>query len=172
MDEGASKVGVGAVSQRSVRFEGFFEAERPRLFATLVLILGSRSEAEEIAQEAFVRVWERWDRVQTHPDPTGYLYRTAMNLIRQRRRRLRIAVKTARDASVDADAFALVEEREDLARALRSLTPRQRAALVLTELLDMDVRDAASMLHVRPATIRSLCSQGRQRIRHMAGEEP
>lgn len=167
-----SKVSVGAVSQRSVRFEDFFDGERPRLFATLVLILASRSEAEEIAQEAFVRVWERWDRVQTHPDPTGYLYRTAMNLVRQRRRRLRLAAKTAGDASGDTDAFSLVEEREDLVRALRSLTPRQRAALVLTELLDLDVREAASMLHVRPATIRSLCSQGRQRIRLMAGEEP
>jgi len=172
VDEGASKVSVGDVSQRSVRFEGFFEAERPRLFATLVLIVGSRPEAEEIAQEAFVRVWERWDRVQMHPDPTGYLYRTAMNLIRQRRRRLRLAAKTAGDASVDTDAFSLVEEREDLVRALRSLTPRQRAALILTELLDLDVREAASMLHVRPATIRSLCSQGRQRIRLMAGEKP
>ncbi len=167
-----SKVSVGAVSRRSVRFEDFFDSERPRLFATLVLILASRSEAEEIAQEAFVRVWERWDRVQTHPDPTGYLYRTAMNLVRQRRRRLRLAARTAGDASVDTDAFSLVEEREDLVRALRSLTPRQRAALVLTELLDLDVREAASMLHVRPATIRSLCSQGRQRIRLMAGEEP
>jgi RNA polymerase sigma-70 factor (ECF subfamily) len=172
VDDGASKVGVEVATERSQPFEDFFEAERPRLFATLVLILASRSDAEEIAQEAFVRVWERWDRVQTHPDPTGYLYRTAMNLVRQRRRRLRLATRTAGDASVDTDAFSLVEEREDLVRALRSLTPRQRAALVLTELLDLDVREAASMLQVRPATIRSLCSQGRQRIRLMAGEEP
>ena len=172
MDDGAWKVDVEVATERSRSFEVFFHAERPRLFATLVMILASRSEAEEIAQEAFVRVWERWDRVQTHPDPTGYLYRTAMNLVRHRRRRLRLAARTAGDASVETDAFSLVDEREDLVSALRSLTPRQRAALVLTELLDLDVREAASMLHVRPATIRSLCSQGRQRIRLMAGEEP
>ena len=45
-------------------FEEFFEVERDRVFGMLELMTGDRSEAEEIAQDAFVAVWERWDRVR------------------------------------------------------------------------------------------------------------
>lgn len=48
---------------------------------------GNRQEAEEIMQDAFVAIWERWDRVGPMDDPTGYLYRTAMNRHRSGRRR-------------------------------------------------------------------------------------
>lgn len=144
-------------------FEGFFEAERPRLFATLVLITDDRSLAEDLMQEAFARVWERWDRVQAHPDPTGYLYRTALNLVRHRRRRILRSPQLTPDPA--RDDFANVERREDLYASLRRLTPRQRAALVLTELLDMDGSAAGRVLGIRAETVRSLASQARASIR-------
>jgi RNA polymerase sigma factor (sigma-70 family) len=172
VDEGVSHLEARPTTKPPAMFEEFFEVERARLFATLVMILADRTDAEETMQESFVRVWERWDRVQNHPDPTGYLYRTAMNLVRQRRRRLRLARRTADAPSMPADAFSAIEDRHDLVVALRTLTPRQRAAIVLTELMDIEVAEVARMLHVRPGTIRSLCSQGRQRIRLMGGEEP
>src|SRR6266487_2634197 len=74
-------------------FEGFFERERDGLFGALVMITGNRAEAEEIAQDAFLAIWERWDRVHRLDDPTGYLYRTAMNVFRKRRRRAAVAVR-------------------------------------------------------------------------------
>jgi hypothetical protein len=46
------------------------------------VITGSRGEAEDLAQEAFTRLFERWDRVAALDDPTGYLHRTATNLFR------------------------------------------------------------------------------------------
>jgi DNA-directed RNA polymerase specialized sigma24 family protein len=69
-------------------FEVFFESERVRLHRGLFAITGSRQEAEDISQEAFLRVWERWDRVGVLDEPVGYLHRTAMNVFRDRRRRL------------------------------------------------------------------------------------
>jgi RNA polymerase sigma factor (sigma-70 family) len=164
--EGASEI-EGATSRPAVPFEEFFDGERPRLFATLMLIVGDRGVAEDLMQEAFVRVWERWDRVVQHPDPTGYLYRTALNLVRQRRRR----VLRTRDEpqSFTADAFADVDRREDLIAALRRLTPRQRAALVLLDLLDLDADQASKVLGVRPGTVRSLASQGRTAFRALEG---
>jgi DNA-directed RNA polymerase specialized sigma24 family protein len=45
------------------------------VFTALCLVTGDRHEAEEIAQDAFVRVFERWDRVGSLEDPTGYLFR-------------------------------------------------------------------------------------------------
>jgi DNA-directed RNA polymerase specialized sigma24 family protein len=58
-----------------------------------------------------------------------------------------------------------VERREDLYANLRRLTPRQRAAIVLTELLDIDAKAAGKVLGVRAETVRSLASQGRASIR-------
>ncbi len=68
-----------AVSDARASFEGFFQEQHPRLFAALCLTTGSREEAGEIAQEAFVRILERWGRVSSLGDPPGYLFRTAMN---------------------------------------------------------------------------------------------
>ncbi len=150
-------------------FADLFRSERARLFGTLAMVIGNRAEAEELMQEAFVRVWERWDRVSAHPDPVGYLYRTAFNLVRQRRRRLRRATLRHIDAPQVVDAFAQADDLADVAAALRALTVRQRAALVLTELLGFDSAEAARVLGVQPGTVRSLASQGRAALREVIG---
>lgn len=63
-----------------IAFEDLFALEHRRLFGALCLITRDPHEAEDIGQEAFVRVPERWDRVGSMVDPVGYLYRVAMNL--------------------------------------------------------------------------------------------
>jgi DNA-directed RNA polymerase specialized sigma24 family protein len=60
-------------SREPAQFEDLFEAEQHRLYGALCLITHDPHEAEEIGQEAFVRVLERWDRVGGMIDPTGYL---------------------------------------------------------------------------------------------------
>jgi DNA-directed RNA polymerase specialized sigma24 family protein len=70
-----------------VTFDEFFLDERDHLFGTPCLIVGDRQEAEELAQDAFVKVWERWDRVQEMENPVGYLHRIAVNRVRRRFRR-------------------------------------------------------------------------------------
>lgn len=79
------------VMEAGASFEDFFAAEHLRLRRALYLVTGSLSEADEVAQEALVRTWERWDRVGAMRDPTGYLYRTAMNVHRSALRRARRA---------------------------------------------------------------------------------
>jgi len=71
----------------ALSFEEFFAAESEKLFRRMWLATGNRAESEEITQDAFLALWERWDRVATLDDPTGYLNRTAMNLFRKRYRR-------------------------------------------------------------------------------------
>src|SRR5919108_6502071 len=68
-------------------FESFFEEQKERLLRILSVITGSRAEAEDLAQEAFTRVFERWETVAAMEDPAGYLHRTAMNLFRNQYRR-------------------------------------------------------------------------------------
>jgi RNA polymerase sigma-70 factor (ECF subfamily) len=167
--EGVAQHGAvehGAV-EHGASFETFFDTERARLFGTLCLVTGDRGEAEELMQEAFVRVWERWDQVRAHPDPSGYLYRTAFNVFRDRGRRALRSVRRMAAHAPTEDAFARIDEREVIIiDALRTLTPRQRAALVLTELLDFNSSEAAELLKVRPVTARVLASQGRTALKH------
>ena len=60
-------------------FEEFFEANRRRAFGAFCLITGNRHEAEELVQDAFLKLWERWDRVARVDDPVAYLLTTGMN---------------------------------------------------------------------------------------------
>jgi RNA polymerase sigma-70 factor, ECF subfamily len=146
-------------------FEGFFEDEHVRLYRALVLMTADAHEAEELMQDAFLRVWERWDRVREMDNPTGYLYRAAMNLFRNRSRRLRLELRRRPGADASPDAFEAVESRDRVARALRGLTPRQRAALVLTDLLGYESAEAGDLLRVKAATVRALVHQARESIR-------
>jgi RNA polymerase sigma-70 factor, ECF subfamily len=152
-------------------FEAFFLEQHARLFGTLCLVTGHAAEAEELMQESFVRVLERWDRVSVHADPTGYLYRTAFNVFRDRTRRLRAAPRRLLlGIASPADAYARVDEQQTVLEALRHLTPRQRAAVVLTEMLEFSSEEAAKVLGVRPVTVRVLASQGRAALRKTLGE--
>lgn len=150
-------------------FEDLFLAQRERLFAALWLVTRDRHEAEEVAQDAFVRVWERWERRGPPDDPTAYLFRTAMNLLRNRRRRAAVALRKAVLPSAAPDGFETVETHDTVLRALATLTPRQRAALVLVDLLDLSSEEAGHALGIRPATVRVLASRARMALANSLG---
>ena len=151
-------------------FEDFFEEEHPRLFAALCLTTRSRLEAEEISQEAFVRIFERWDRVAAMEHPAGYLHRTAMNLFRKRYRRARFVEHLPIPSDQGTDAFGAVDDRDVLVRALRDLTPQQRAAVVLTAILDHSSEDAGRMLGISASTVRVLARNARTAMRTKMGD--
>jgi RNA polymerase sigma-70 factor, ECF subfamily len=152
-------------------FEAFFEAHHARLYGTLCLVTSDRAEAEDVMQEAFLKLWERWDRVRAHPDPGGYLYLTAFNLFRSRLRRIARAARRVVASPPSDDPLAEVDARESLAAGLRALTPRQRAAIVLLDLLGFTSEDAGQALGVRPVTVRVLASQGRAALRDTIGRD-
>ena len=68
-------------------FEAFFEREKERLFQALCLVTRNRFEAEELAQDAFLSVYERRDRVAKMDEPPATSTRTAMNAFRSWHRR-------------------------------------------------------------------------------------
>ena len=116
-------------------------------------------------QDAFLKVWERWGRVSAMDRPEAYLFRTAMNLYRSRLRRTVAAVRRSVGALPPDDAMAVVEERDAIVRAMGSLTPAQRAAVVLTDLVGLSSGEAGEALGVRPVTVRVLAARGRARAR-------
>jgi RNA polymerase sigma-70 factor (ECF subfamily) len=97
-------------------------------------------------------------------DPTGYLYRTAMNVFRSRYRRARLATRRAMGLA-PRDEFAEADARRAVTGALRTLPSRQRAALVLTDLIGFSSEEAGHALGVKASTVRALATQGRETLR-------
>jgi RNA polymerase sigma-70 factor (ECF subfamily) len=146
-------------------FAEFFDGHHAQLFGTLCLMAGSYAEAEDLMQDAFLRLWERWDRVGSISDPTSYLYRTAFNLYRSRLRRITRAARRVLTPAPGPDAFEAVETRDRLARGLRRLSARQRAAIVLTDLMGYSSEEAGRQLGIKAVTVRVLSSQARASLR-------
>jgi RNA polymerase sigma-70 factor (ECF subfamily) len=153
-------------------FEAFFDAERARLFGALSVMTGNRHEAEEIMQDAFLKLWERWERVSAMDEPVGFLYRTAMNLYRKRLRRAGVAMRKATNLLPDDDALAVVEARDQATRLLRTLTTREREALVLTAYLGYSTEEAGTLLGIKANTVRVLTTRARASLKQTQEVRP
>jgi RNA polymerase sigma-70 factor (ECF subfamily) len=152
-------------------FERFFETERTRLFGALAVMSGNRTEAEEVMQDAFLKVWERWDRVSAMESPEGFLYRTALNVYRQRLRRAGIVVRKAMSLVPEDDALGGIETRDEIARLLSRLTQREREAIVLTAYLGYSTEEAGKVLGIKANTVRVLTTRARASLRRQPLEE-
>ena len=148
-------------------FDAFFDGEQDRLLRIMWMVTRDLHEAEDIVQEAFLRVWDRWSRVSAMESPVGYLHHIAMNVFRNRVRRAKTALRKAIEGgSVAApDDLGAAEDRVSVDAALARLTERQRAALVLTDLLGYPAEEAGRMLGVGASTVRSLAHAGRNALR-------
>ncbi len=156
----------GSVMQtETLIFDVFYQDERDRLLRVLSVITGSRSQAEDIAQEAFTRLFERWHTVAAMENPSGYLYRTALHLFRSDYRRAARALKHLVNAYRPGDdVFGPVDDRDQAARAMAVLTPRQRAALVLTEALGYSGEETGELLGIKASTVYALTHQARSTL--------
>ena len=167
-DEPASRPRVGGTA---VGFEDFFRETHTALFRALALATGSRHEAEDVMQIAYMKVFERWDRVSAMESPQGFLYRVAMNEFRSRYRRAKRAIRRAVTSAPTDEAFEeAIEDRDVVIRALRELVPRQRAALVLTALQGYSAEEAGEMLGLKPPAVRALGTRARASMRKTVGD--
>jgi RNA polymerase sigma factor (sigma-70 family) len=98
-------------------------------------------------------------------NPAGYLHRTAMNVFRSRYRRALTAARRTLTVGAEEDAYEAVDDRQVALQVLRLMAPRQRAAIVLTEVLGYSAEEAGTMLGVRPATVRALHFQARSTLK-------
>ena len=156
-------------------FEGFFRNEITRLVRTMYLLTGDAGEAEDVAQEAFVRVLEHWPRVSRMESPAGYLYRVAFNLDRGRRRRLLRRPPRLIGSSVSGDPAEAMEEHDEILRALGELPVPLRQAVVLVEWLGFGQAEAAATLGIKASNLRVRLHRARQhlkeRLREAEGDE-
>src|SRR5512134_3960126 len=118
-------------------FEEFFLAEHERLFQALYLLTGDRYEADDLAQEALLRAYERWDRVGTMDSPIGYVYRTALNLHRNSLRALLVRARRLFAVVPEEDLSVPLSASHDVRKAVAKLPRGQREVLVLVDWLGL-----------------------------------
>jgi RNA polymerase sigma-70 factor (sigma-E family) len=142
------------------------------------LLVEDRALAEDIAQDAFVRLAGRLAHLRDPAAFEAYLRRTIVNLSRSHLRRKRVERAYLRreqgsisSASGGAEAGRAVEDRDALWRAMRRLSDRQRAAIVLRYFEDLSEAEVAGVLRCRPGTVKSLVARGLEAMRaEMRGE--
>jgi RNA polymerase sigma-70 factor (ECF subfamily) len=151
-------------------FEEFFLVHQERLFQALYLLTGDRYEADDLAQEALLRAYERWDRVGGMESPAGYVYRTALNLHRSRLRKVAVAASRIFAAVPAEDLSGEVAARHDVRRALARLPRGQREALILVEWLGLGSEEAGRILRIDPSSLRGRLHRGRTTLRELLGD--
>lgn len=163
---------VEPVSARSKAARGFIEVEsfiaarQHRLLRSAFLITGDLHLAEDLVQDALIKLALNWSKI--HSDPEAYvrtvLYRDSVSWWRRRRREFTTARVPDRVVLDSTDESAV---RLAFSAALALLTPKQRAVLVLRFFEDMSVEAAAEVLGISAGTVKSQTHVALQRLREV-----
>ena len=150
-----------------VEFEWLFRSAYASVLRTTFLVLRDRGRAEEVTQDAFVRLYERWRGVATIEYPEAWVRQVAIRAAVRRARRERF-IPVVREVPESAAADAVPDV--DLARAMASLPPRQRAAVALYYLEDRPVDEVARLLGVSSSTVKQHLFRARATLAAVLGE--
>jgi RNA polymerase sigma-70 factor (sigma-E family) len=156
------------------RIEELYRRNAPGALRLAYFLTGDREQAEDLVQEAFVRVAGRFRHLRVPDAFDAYLRRTIVNLfMSQLRRRKLERAHAARERDVEpATAPDDPALRDELWRALATLPDRQRAAVVLRYYEDLSERETAQILGVSPGAVNQLVVRAMAALRdHVRGDE-
>jgi RNA polymerase sigma-70 factor (ECF subfamily) len=149
-------------------FEQCVAAHRQRVLLTAYRLVGTMADAQDVAQEVFLRLFQNLGRIEGEPLP--WLYRVTLNVCRDqlRRRKRRPEGETDRDWADTAPGphriLELDERRRLLMAALERLPDRERAAIVLRDIEGLSTREVAEILGVEEGTVRCQVSVARLKL--------
>lgn len=148
-------VGVGAAGRDPEvdACEELYRSDHARVVRLAYLLTGDRSFAEEVGQEAFVRLLRTRSTVR---EPAGYLTTITVNMCRDRGRREQVARLHPIPPAAAVGPPDLPAELGEVVRAIRGLSDAAREVVVLRYWMDLPTADIARLLDRRPATVRSL----------------
>ncbi len=154
-------------------YEWFFRTTYPSLLRTVVLITRDHARGEEICQDAFLELLQKWSVVADYEHPQAWVRKVAVRMAvraaRRDRRRTLLEVIARADPAGSAETPWWPDV--DLARALGALPPKQRASVVLHYLEDLPVSEVARVLQVSDSTVKQHLFRARQRLALELGEE-
>lgn len=162
---------------RDETFEAFFRAHEREIFGYLWHITGDEQASYDIAQETFVRAWQRFEQVRRYEQPRAWLFRVATNLAsnHRRNRSVRDAVTTRLSADTHThmagDPAAVVVESDAVRAALDAMPVKQRGALILRIVYGLSFGELAHALGSSEAAAKMALSRARERFRALYTQE-
>jgi RNA polymerase sigma-70 factor (sigma-E family) len=154
-------------------FSAFVQARTPSLLRSAYLLTGDQHLAEDLVQSALARTHLSWRRLRVTDNAEAYtrkvMYHAQVNVWRRRRFR-EAALSVVPEPADLTDAPSHIDLRLSVWAALRRLTPKQRAVLVLRYLEDRSEAETANLLNVSQGTVKSQTSYALSRLRTLAPE--
>jgi RNA polymerase sigma-70 factor, ECF subfamily len=159
---------MGGMADRAA-FEGFYREHLSRVVRGCTLVLLDQSEAEDVAAEAFARLWSKWGEIQSDDHAGGFVFKTAMRLCARRARRRELIGRVPEESAPDEIGRSM--DRHEILRALGHLPVRQRQAVVLRDWAGMETGEVAKLLGMGNSTVRVHLARGREALRTALREE-
>ncbi|MDQ1030299.1 RNA polymerase sigma-70 factor (sigma-E family) [Streptomyces umbrinus] len=158
----------------SAEFHDFFERHYAELARLAHLLTGESDAADDLAADALLALWHRWDRVRAADHPVAYARGVVANLARSRirsavreRRRITLFWSQREDKTENPDIPGMVDVQE----ALRRLPFRKRACVVLRHAFDLSEKDTALSLGISVGTVKSQTSKGMAELQRLLGSQ-
>jgi RNA polymerase sigma-70 factor (ECF subfamily) len=142
-------------------YDDFYRSTSQRLLRYCYALTGELGEAQDTAQETYMRAWRHWRTVSAHPAPEAWLRLTASRLATDRHRRLAAFRKAIARTGPSAVVGPPSDDAVAIAVGLRHLPTDQRRVLAMHYLLDLPVSEIALELDVPVGTVKSWLSRGR-----------
>jgi RNA polymerase sigma-70 factor (sigma-E family) len=165
-------VGTVVDDAASVEFHDFFERHYAELSRLAHLLTVEADAADDLAADALLAMWHRWDRVRAAEHPVAYARGVVANLARTRirsavreRRRITLFWSQREEKAENPDVAGAV----DVQSALRRLPFRKRACVVLRHAFDLSEKDTALALGVSVGTVKSQTSKGMAELQKLLG---
>lgn len=161
-------------TSRDQEFHDFFAAESERLQRFATLLVGDATEGADLAQEALVRVYKRWERIR-EDSPAPYARKIVLNLVRSAHRARKVrALKPlpswASERRPSPGPGEQVPEWIRVTRALNELSPVRRATVLLRFYEDMSERQISTLLDRPLGTVKSDLSRALRQLRPLLDE--
>jgi RNA polymerase sigma factor (sigma-70 family) len=162
----------GTTVEPRTEFDPFFHAHVEKVARAAALVTRDASAGQDLAQEAFTRLLERWDEMRSDDHARNFVYKVAINLARSHLRKhgrvFLYGLHRPGDSAGSSD-IGSSEAWLEIVEALGALSPRQRACVVLVDYVDMDSAGAAQVLGVSAETVRVHLMRGRRALRQGLG---
>ncbi len=147
-------------------FDDCFRDLFPGVARAAALVARDPHLGPDIAQEAFARLYERWERIESRDHARNFAYRVAVNLARSHlRRRIAAPFGLTGPEREEPDSTGSSAAWLDAVDALGHLSPKQRACIVLVDYADLDAASTSVILGMAEATVRVHLLRGRRALR-------
>jgi RNA polymerase sigma-70 factor (sigma-E family) len=153
---------------RDAQFDAYVAARSRRLLGVATMLVG-RHDAEDALQDAFITLYQRWDRVVAADNPDAYVHRSLVNASLQLlRRKRRIELPPSFEVGGHDEA---VSDRQHMLQALAALPPRQRAVVVLAFYEDRNEAEIAEAMGCSRGTVKSQKARALRSLRERLGSD-